>query len=837
MLYLENITKQYVVGTLKTDALKGITLQFRKSEFVAILGQSGCGKTTLLNIIGGLDRYTSGNLYINRRSTKEYDDHDWDSYRNRSVGFIFQSYNLIMHQTVLANVELALTMIGIGKEERRRRALEALESVGLADQAYKKPNQLSGGQMQRVAIARASINDPEILLADEPTGALDSESSVQVMAILKKLSENRLVIMVTHNAELAEEYATRIIRLKDGLVIGDTAPYDEAFSPDKTFKKERNIFKRIGNYFRRNRATRNTSMSFGSAIKLSANNLTTKKMRTFLTSFAGSIGIIGIALVLALSSGFSRYVKDMEENALSQYPLKVERTNMDLQAILKILQSTPGSERPAFPDADEVYVGTVFGNLLKDGNYNKIFHENDMQSLKAYLDANWDNSIGSLRYNYDITMNIYSNYADPDKYVIVNPIIDAMKTMMAGTPFEAVIEKLETYVSAIPVWEELVYSESLLQNQYEVLGNGRWPSAADEIVLCVDRYNQIDDYMLFTLGLVPASIEEVMAAMTGSDSFVNRTFSFEDLVDMEYRVMTGADFYYPVEGSDLYSNYGLTDAPFEYIQNNSMPVKVVGIVRPKEGVTNGVIQGKVGYTPALKEALMQRAAAHPAVIAQKATPKIDITTGAAFTGDRNYKDVMRFMGGEIDVNNPSSIELIANSFDSKEAIIAFLDGYNAQNPAKTIKYNDNLGMMMSLVSSLSNTVTWSLVGFTSISLLVSSIMIGIITYISVLERTKEIGILRSIGARKRDIGRVFNAETAILGLCSGVLGIIVTFILTFPVNAILKKLVGVDNLMFMVWWHSLVLICISVLLTLISGFIPARMAANKDPVTALRSES
>lgn len=328
-----------------------------------------------------------------------------------------------------------------------------------------------------------------------------------------------------------------------------------------------------------------------------------------------------------------------------------------------------------------------------------------------------------------------------------------------------------------------------------------------------------------------------MAAMTGSASFVNRTFSFEDLVGMEYRVMTGADFYYPVEGSDLYSNYGLTDAPFEYIQNNSMPVKVVGIVRPKEGVTNGVIQGKVGYTPALKEALMQRAAAHPAVIAQKATPKIDITTGVAFTGDRNYKDVIRFMGGEIDVNNPSSIELIANSFDSKEAIIAFLDGYNAQNPAKTIKYNDNLGMMMSLVSSLSNTVTWSLVGFTSISLLVSSIMIGIITYISVLERTKEIGILRSIGARKRDIGRVFNAETAILGLCSGVLGIIVTFILTFPVNAILKKLVGVDNLMFMVWWHSLVLICISVLLTLISGFIPARMAANKDPVTALRSES
>ncbi len=849
MLKLDNITKDYVIGKNATHALKGVNMEFRKSEFVAILGPSGCGKTTLLNIIGGLDRYTDGDMYVNGRSTKAFEDYDWDKYRNNSVGFIFQNYNLIMHQTVLANVELALTLIGIGKAERRRRAVEALESVGLGDQINKKPNQLSGGQMQRVAIARAIINDPEILLADEPTGALDSESSVQVMDILKGLSAQRLVVMVTHNDELAEKYADRIIRVKDGLVVDDTAPYSSDIAVSEVKTKEKNILKRIKNYFKHDKAERKTSMSYGSALRLSANNLLTKKMRTALTSFAGSIGIIGIAIVLSLSAGFSTWIKQTEESSLAAYPIAIEHTSMNLQNAMGLLMGNMDGETNANP-GDKVYVGSALSGIMSGNNdlLGNLIAENDVAGFKRYLDAgNWNEDWGAVKYSYDIVMDIYSDRNNDKGYDILFPFDTAMKELsIGGINIGSLLEEnFKQFTDQMNIWNELIYSQNLLDQQYELVGNGsHWPTNYDEMVIILDKNSSIVDFYLFALGLLsPEDMDDFIGLGDSSFDAANMSFTFEDILSMTYRVMGGYDYYYPnpqQSGAWLKKEYTDFKKDKQYVEDNSIELKVVGIVRPKEGVKNGVLSGLAGYSPKLKEELIRRAEDSDIVKAQMLS-NYDLTTGKPLAGATNEakeesrQEVLEKLG-LADLNNPSGIYIYANSFDSKDAIEAMIDGYNAKHPDSKITTTDTLGMMMGFIDSLSSTVTYVLIGFSSISLIVSSIMIGIITYISVLERTKEIGILRSIGARKKDISRVFNAETFMIGLISGLIGVIVTCILSLPLNAIFKALLGIGGLFKLVWWELLVLICISVGLTLLSGYIPARMAAKKDPVTALRSE-
>lgn len=852
MLRLRGIKKEYKVGNIVTHALKGVDVEFREQEFVSILGPSGCGKTTLLNIIGGLDRYDGGELFINDRSTKEFNDYDWDTYRNQSIGFVFQSYNLIMHQTVLNNVELALTLIGINKEERKKRAMSALESVGLGDQAYKRPNQLSGGQMQRVAIARAIINNPDILLADEPTGALDTESSVQIMEILKNLSSERLIIMVTHNPDLAEEYSTRIIKLTDGVITDDSNPYDTEFTPKPETVKEKNFFKRIKNGFNNvisrikgrhehEKKTRRTSMKYKSALKLSFNNLITKKMRTFLTSFAGSIGIIGIALILAISSGFNDFIRSTEENSLSRYPLELEKAALSLDAMTMLLTQLNGSSREEYPETDEVYVQKIMGNMLGSKLWTDIFSENDLASFKAYADEHFNNDWGDIKYHYNTTMNIFSNRFD-NKYAQINPFIDAMKAMLGGDPLlQAVLPMIEQYLSSMAVWDELSGNQRLLDEQYELLGDkSHWPTKNNEIVLVLDPSNQISDMELFALGLLPADMNTVLAALSGDSAISNKVFSFEELLGAEYRLMTNADYYYTDADGNWrrYTMEQLVENP-TFIEENSITLTVSGIVRPKPGVTAGLISGKMAYSRSLTEELVDRVNSHPAVAAQKATPKVNILDSSENNmGKTRYEAILAEMGVS-DKSKPEKISLYPTSFQNKDKIIEFINDYNThQNSTggKGVRYTDRLAVMMSSINTITDAIKWVLVAFSSISLIVSSIMIGIITYISVLERTKEIGILRSIGARKKDISRVFNSETLMIGFASGVIGIIITILASIPINIVLKNYLGISGIASVVWWHAIILIGISVLLTLVSGFIPARMAAKKDPVTALRSD-
>ena len=867
MLKLSNIKKEYQVGNLKTEALRGVNLEFRENEFVAILGPSGCGKTTLLNIIGGLDRYSEGELYIEGRATRHFKDYDWDLYRNNRVGFVFQTYNLIGHQTVLSNVEIALTLIGVSKEERTKRALSALASVGLSDQAHKKPNQLSGGQMQRVAIARAIINNPCILLADEPTGALDSESSVQVMDILKELSKDRLVIVVTHNPELAEKYATRTIRLSDGEVLSDSDPFETEFTPQPDPPVEKNFFKRIRNFFtgfyarikgrvENEKRTRHTSMKYSSALKLSFNNLITKKMRTFLTSFAGSIGIIGIALVLALSTGFSAFIKQTEENSLSKYPLVLENVNMDVTSIMSMLAKSSGS-REERPKAQEVYVGKTLGNLLK--NINNVFSQNDLAAFKKYLDQNLTEDMGSVKYDYGTRVNIFSNnYGDGEQvpYVQINPFQEAMEAMFASDPrfigfFQGMIEQVQGIAQDISTWDELIANQKLLNMQYELLGSSKWPTRYDEIVLVVDKYNQIEDYSLFTLGLFNPT--DVLKMLNGSKDIVDKVFKFEDLIGMEYRVMANSDYYY-LDASNVWNKKTLTSLDDEYIVQHSIPVKVSGIVRLRSGVEQGVINGVAGYTPELVKHLIDRVNSSEAVEMQtkysgKGEPAVSIlgATQVIEDGEKKLigysedeidpKTVLKGMG-VADIDEPDRIMLYVPSFEAKDKMIELIEDFNdTRAPGeKGVKYTDWLGMLMSSINTISDTVKWVLIAFSAISLVVSSIMIGIITYISVLERTKEIGILRSVGARKKDITRIFNAETLMVGFASGIIGIIITMLLTLPINAIAKSMFEIEKIAGLNWYSAVILIAISMLLTLISGFIPSRMAAKKDPVTALRSE-
>ena len=865
MLRLEKIKKDFKTDNNVVNVLKGITIQFRKQEFVAILGHSGCGKTTLLNIIGGLDKCTSGNVIIDGRSTKEYNDLDWNDYRNKRIGFVFQSYNLIPHLTVQKNVELSMTLAGVSKEERHARALEALDKVGLKAHARKHPLQLSGGQMQRVAIARAIVNNPEIILADEPTGALDSESGVEVMELLKEISKDHLIVMVTHNAQLADEYATRILNMSDGVIVGDTNEYtlDECLRDEaadlaaKTAAEEKALsdieqtgaknakreLKRI-----EKKKRKKASMSPLTAFSLSFTNLISKKGRTFLTSFAGSIGIIGIMLVLALSTGARSFISKMEENALSQYPIEISESNTDLSAILSLL-TTDTAKRENYPSGDTIYTQQVIGNVLD--NIPLLTSKNDLARLKSYIDNNFDETIGYVKYNYGTDFDVYCDYThakgDEDKYMKVQPFVDAIADIPVLSGFK---DQLEMFSSYLTVWDEMTDNTTLLNQQYELLGNSKWPTNYDEVVLVVDRKNQINDYTLFALGLkTKDDIGSALGGSTGGEnSFSNSTFSISDIIGengkepLQYQIATGCDYYHKNTETGKWEKISARDdqRAKTFIdgetdgRKNTVNVKVVGVVRPREDANVTSINGNIGYTAALSRYLSERASEHPLV---KALNNDEV--GISEIDPNADFDSLMLKLGVSDVDKPKKIKIYASSFDSKEKILAFLDNYNATlqaNGETPVKYSDNLSMIMAYVESMTATITGVLIGFAAISLIVSSIMIAIIIYTSVIERKKEIGVLRSIGARKLDVSGVFIAESGIIGCLSGVLGIAISYILILPINAVIAKLFSVQHLATLSWWQPLMMFGISVVLAVLAGFVPARMAANKDPVECLRSE-
>ena len=899
MLQLKNIVKDYGEGDSKVQALKGVSINFRANEFVSILGHSGCGKTTLLNIVGGLDRYTSGDLIIKGKSTQEYKDRDWDAYRNHSIGFVFQSYNLIMHQTVLQNVELALTLSGVSKSERRRRAKEMLEKVGLGNQLHKKPNQMSGGQMQRVAIARALINDPEILLADEPTGALDTETSVQIMELLKDIAKDRLVIMVTHNPELAERYSTRIVKLLDGEIKDDSMPYSDE-------EAEKEVYEELDK-----KELKSKRMSYLTALNLSFNNLLTKKGRTLLTAFAGSIGIIGIALILSLSDGFRNYIKSVEEDTLSTYPLEITDESIDMSSMMSMMLGTDLKSDEEH-DMDKVYSNNFVGGYLETmlGEV-KI---NDMVSFKDYIE-NGDGSeikdyTSDIMYTYGITVNAYKSDVEEDIYQ-VNP-----STVFDSIGFGSMAEMqnmgMTGSMNTTNVWSEMISNQELLQSQYDVVA-GRWPENYDEVVMVVTQYNEISDYELYSLGIRDVSeMQEMMrAALKGeTKTFDNTSYTYEELLDLTYKVIPSSDFYEYDESEGCYVDKS-DDA--DYMREkiaDGLDIKVVGIVRPNEEATVHSITTTIGYTHALVETLMQMAAESEVGKAQLEDEDTNVFTGYPFGEDldeaarqeaeQQTQDMMAQMGiGDMTEEElyaymatlpadelqqfmealTASAESVSNSmslsdlrsaenatydenlvtlgiayeedpkviriypidFESKEKIIDVIDRYNDMVKAngeedKEISYTDMVGTMMSSISTIINSISYVLMAFVAISLVVSSIMIGIITYISVLERTKEIGVLRSIGASKKDISRVFNAETIIIGFVAGMIGIGVTIILNIPINAIIHHLAGLTGVAKLPLYGGIILVIISVLLTMIGGLIPSRVASKKDPVEALRSE-
>ena len=837
MLQLKDIKKQYVTGDTAVQALKGINLQFRKNEFVSILGPSGCGKTTMLNIIGGLDKYTSGDLIINGVSTVEYKDADWDNYRNHSIGFVFQSYNLIPHQTVLGNVELALTLSGVGKKEKRKRAVKALQQVGLGDQLNKLPNQLSGGQMQRVAIARAIVNDPEIVLADEPTGALDSETSIQVMQLLKQIAKDRLVIMVTHNPNLADKYSSRIVRLLDGQVIEDTNPY-EAKDSELEHKKP----------------GKKAAMSIWTAFSLSLRNLFTKKARTILTAFAGSIGIIGIALILSLSSGFQNYIYDVQQDALSNYPLTINSTNVDMASFFQ--SSGSNQDREEYPDDNTVHSNNFLGDMFNSMTDSIV--QNDLKSLKKYLEENIDRSkISGIQYTYNFNYNIYT--ADGYK---LNPyeMPDVLKQMMQGNNMAGLYESM---MKSATTWSETMDNPTLIQSQYDLL-EGKWPSSAGEILVVVDRYNSIPDYNLYQMGFKseneliysvmemlarqqlpdasPEEIKQLAIAMMQSMGIQyeesEENFSFDEILGTKYKVLLDSDYFIEGQNADGQKIYVQDlEADMTDKLQSAFSLEIVGIVRLRENVSSGALSTPVVYTNALTDYIINATNASAPVAYQRANPDIDVTTGKPFESGRTMDNVLSLMG-VADKDTPASISIYPTSFNNKAYVIDVINQYNRDMPdEQKISYTDYMGVLMDSVSIIINAITYVLIAFVSISLVVSSIMIGIITYISVLERTKEIGILRSIGASKRDISRVFNAETVLVGLLAGILGILVTILLNVAlINPIIASLAHIYNVASLPLGGALILIIISVLLTLVAGLIPSGIAARKDPVVALRSE-
>ena len=1041
MLSLREIVKTYTAGDTTVEALRGVSLDFRKNEFVSILGPSGCGKTTLLNIIGGLDRYDSGDLVINGRSTKEYKDADWDTYRNHSIGFVFQSYNLIMHQTVLSNVELALTLSGVSREERRRRAIDALTQVGLSDQIHKKPSQMSGGQMQRVAIARALVNDPDILLADEPTGALDTQTSVQIMEILKQVSEKKLIIMVTHNPELAEQYSNRIIRVLDGRVIGDSNPYvkdaaetaplaAEAVTEDAAPaveatpdvpKKKKDRKDRLGD------GKGKRSMSFLTALSLSFNNLLTKKTRTLLVSVAGSIGIIGIALILALSNGVTLFIAGVQEDTLSTYPLTIQQQTQDMSAMLGAMMQVNGSTEGQEPD--KIYVDDSLGTMMSAMSATV---SNDLESFKKYIEAHEEEIskyVTDIKYTYNFQLQLFT--ADGKTQVSPTTVFENM-----GSAFSGIGELMGGGMS---IFSEMINNQELLDQQYDVVA-GSWPVAKDEVVLVVSESNQISKMALYMLGVLDQSeLEQIMKDLMEKgeyDTTPMEPYAYEDFLGMTFRMLNTEDFFVEKGEDFTYTVDGVTYPMWKdmredllnydqesFVKENGVELKIAGIVRPKKGAAATSITGAIGYTKALTDYILEQNAQSAVIAQQKKTPLHNVLTGLKFErtvytkenigeliriiddatmeslyaymteqvhemfaanppvnkesfsgfamimneeqyasliegmlgilsadptkavglaticgtiqsmlnipdvkvtpenlldllpllgeGERyvlingltnpvaisglhalcgeeamagiytymneqlllmsvdeenftlmlqmmddeqfaRFQDVLYGLAPQTDATyesnlkllddaeaaKPASINFYAVDFESKEYIEQFIADYNAGvEEEKKLEYTDLVGIMMSSVTIIIDAISYVLIAFVSISLVVSSIMIGIITYISVLERTKEIGILRAIGASKKDISRVFNAETLIIGFAAGAIGIITTLLLCLPINAILRAVTDMENIKAVLpVAAAFILVAISMALTLIAGVIPSRIASKKDPVEALRSE-
>lgn len=895
MLELNDIKKDYVSGSTTVSALKGINLRFRDCEFVSILGQSGCGKTTMLNIIGGLDKYTSGDLKINGVSTKNYKDRDWDFYRNNSIGFVFQSYNLIPHQTVLSNVELALTLSGVSKTERKRRAIEALEKVGLGEQIHKKPNQMSGGQMQRVAIARALVNNPDILLADEPTGALDTETSIQIMELLKEISKDRLIIMVTHNPELAKDYSTRIVRLLDGVITDDSDPYSLEDMEADIRAKEAAKVKTSEKKIKKSGKKQKTSMSFFTALSLSFNNLMTKKTRTILTAFAGSIGIIGIAMILSISNGIQLYIDRVQRDTLSSYPITLQAESIDISSM--VTSMTGNSDSAEHEDKTKIYSNDIMGDMIN--TMVKEVKSNNLSEFKKYIEnggSDIKSYVSDIQYSYDVPLNIY-----------MKDTSNGVEQLNPSTMFDSIYGEGATSTSSAmssgmgmgmfsnsSVWNQLLGNQQVLDEQYDVLA-GHWPENYNEVVLVTDKNNEVDDYTLYSLGLKdPEEVRTLFKKMMVGESYETEkdiSYTFDEILDTEFKLVMPTDMYKYNDVTGTWDDYSKDDKYMTNVVNNGTDIKVCGIIRPNDDAVSTSISSGIGYTAKLTEYIIEEVKNSEIAKAQLADTSVDVFTGVPFDNDRNTEitmdDVNAYMAtlspeesaqmqamtsgmsddqilqlfsaslkarttdatldsnksklGITDLDTPSQIDIYATDFDSKEKVQNIIKDYNRlqQDDGKeenVINYTDYVGIMMSSVSTIINAISYVLIAFVAISLIVSSIMIGIITYISVLERTKEIGVLRSIGASKKDVSRIFNAETLIEGFVSGALGIVVTLLLCIPANALIKHLTDISNVAQLPVAGGVILIIISMFLTFIAGLIPAKFAAKKDPVVALRSE-
>lgn len=837
MLELNGIRKTYVTGTTSVEALKGIDLKFRDSEFVSILGQSGCGKTTLLNIIGGLDKYTSGDLKINGRSTKDFKDRDWDAYRNNSIGFVFQSYNLIPHQTVLSNVELALTLSGVSKAERRQRATEALEKVGLKEQIHKKPNQMSGGQMQRVAIARALVNDPDILLADEPTGALDTQTSIQIMDLLKEISKDRLIIMVTHNPELATQYSTRIIRLLDGTITDDSNPYngeddniatktDEDFLTDKKSGKTKK---------------KKTSMSFFTALSLSLNNLMTKKTRTILTAFAGSIGIIGIALILSISNGIQNYIDRVQRDTLSSYPIQLQKESVDVSSMIENMMGN--KDKNVDHDKDKIYSNNIMTDMVN--SMVAEVNSNNLKAFKSYLEnhkSDVDGYISDIQYSYDVPLYIYSTDTS-DGVTQLNPssVMENMYGMSVSGD-----GMMSAGMQNTSVWSRLFDNRQMLDEQYDLIA-GSWADNYNEVMLVVDENNEIDDYTLYSLGFKdPAEVKKIFKNVMAGNSYETEEtqYTYDEVLDKKFKLVLPTDLYRYNDTFGIWEDASHDDEYMTTVVNNAEEVKIAGIIRKNPDAASVSVSSGVAYTKDLMPYIIEKVNETQIVKQQLADPEKDVFTGMSFDNDKTSISTLennKSLLGIASEDNPSEIDIYAKDFDSKEKLQDFIKNYNDEVTADgrdedTINYTDYVGILMSSVSTIITAISSVLIAFVAISLVVSSIMIGIITYISVLERTKEIGVLRSIGASKKDVSRVFNAETLIEGFVSGAMGIIITLILCIPANAVIKNVTDISNVAQLPVAGAVILVIISMLLTTIAGLIPAKMAAKKDPVVALRTE-
>ncbi|RHA47137.1 ABC transporter ATP-binding protein/permease [Lachnospira eligens] len=895
MLELNDIKKDYVSGSTTVSALKGINLRFRDCEFVSILGQSGCGKTTMLNIIGGLDKYTSGDLKINGVSTKNYKDRDWDFYRNNSIGFVFQSYNLIPHQTVLSNVELALTLSGVSKTERKKRAIEALEKVGLGEQIHKKPNQMSGGQMQRVAIARALVNNPDILLADEPTGALDTETSIQIMELLKEISKDRLIIMVTHNPELAKDYSTRIVRLLDGVITDDSDPYSLEDMEADIKAKEAAKVKASEKKNKKSGKKQKTSMSFFTALSLSFNNLMTKKTRTILTAFAGSIGIIGIAMILSISNGIQLYIDRVQRDTLSSYPITLQAESIDISSM--VTSMTGNSDSAEHEDKSKIYSNDIMGDMIN--TMVKEVKSNNLSEFKKYIEnggSDIKSYVSDIQYSYDVPLNIY-----------MKDTSNGVEQLNPSTMFDSIYGEGATSTSSAmssgmgmgmfsnsSVWNQLLGNQQVLDEQYDVLA-GHWPENYNEVVLVTDKNNEVDDYTLYSLGLKdPEEVRTLFKKMMVGESYETEkdiSYTFDEILDTEFKLVMPTDMYKYNDVTGTWDDYSKDDKYMTNVVNNGTDIKVCGIIRPNDDAVSTSISSGIGYTAKLTEYIIEEVKNSEIAKAQLADTSVDVFTGVPFDNDRNTEitmdDVNAYMAtlspeesaqmqamtsgmsddqilqlfsaslkarttdatldsnksklGITDLDTPSQIDIYATDFDSKEKVQNIIKDYNKsqQDDGKeenVINYTDYVGIMMSSVSTIINAISYVLIAFVAISLIVSSIMIGIITYISVLERTKEIGVLRSIGASKKDVSRIFNAETLIEGFVSGALGIVVTLLLCIPANALIKHLTDISNVAQLPVAGGVILIIISMFLTFIAGLIPAKLAAKKDPVVALRSE-